>query len=430
MYAYEYECAFSCRVLYVYLQQIGECSCYLSRSLTVCVCIVGSPQCVNFVENWYDESMSAHFSRILGAEDPDRGSSDRFTWADRGWTSADHFKKHTKESLRQHGRCVFARKMSYRDAYVLYDRIKTLRLASSVILSLRLSPDADPPPVTRCRSDHIMTPQPAPVPSLMGRRCDSCNDMLQGNELNLRCQQCDYDLCCTCVHEATQTPCRVLFGRGAGSLLPYPSSAAGNTVASPVSAPPPDLLSMFQRAADAHGAQGGDRGLLNALAGYMAGLGGGRNAKPATKQSCIDKLERHVVGSRGNEECKKQSCVICMSDFEDGEVVTSLPCGHWFHIGSAKKPNDDKELLNADGVMSRPSFDPHHANETRHYCGRYVGQGGYQKPCGRCDGKCGPTNGCQCKACFAIDEVEDKKGEACPGIIPWLKKNNDCKWDI
>lgn len=36
------------------------------------------------------------------------------------------------------------------------------------------------------------------------------------------------------------------------------------------------------------------------------------------------------------------------------------------------------------------------------YCGRNVGQGGYYRPCGTCDGRCGPNNGCQCYDCHEM----------------------------
>lgn len=48
------------------------------------------------------------------------------------------------------------------------------------------------------------------------------------------------------------------------------------------------------------------------------------------------------------------------------------------------------------------SFDNAHTNSTLFYCGRMVGQRGYHRPCGTCDGRCGPTNGCQCYDCHEL----------------------------
>ena len=62
--------------------------------------------------------------------------------------------------------------------------------------------------------------------------------------------------------------------------------------------------------------------------------------------------------------------------------------------------------MNRDGFLCRRSRDNYHRKGMRHYCGRMVGVRGYEQSCGRCDGRCGPTNGCQCRACFAVDQEE------------------------
>lgn len=64
------------------------------------------------------------------------------------------------------------------------------------------------------------------------------------------------------------------------------------------------------------------------------------------------------------------------------------------------------ERLNADGVIAVPRQNPkHHSNgAVLHYCGRKAGEhSGYANACGKCDGTCGPEDGCQCKGCWAID---------------------------
>lgn len=61
---------------------------------------------------------------------------------------------------------------------------------------------------------------------------------------------------------------------------------------------------------------------------------------------------------------------------------------------------------NSHGRTVLVSFDNAHMNRERWYCGARVGTGGYHNPCGSCDGRCGPSNGCQCKACFQLDEAQ------------------------
>jgi hypothetical protein len=58
---------------------------------------------------------------------------------------------------------------------------------------------------------------------------------------------------------------------------------------------------------------------------------------------------------------------------------------------------------NSDGVLVHFNYDGYHYRGVRSYCGRRVGQDGYHQPCGSCDGRCGPTNGCQCKSCYDLD---------------------------
>lgn len=60
---------------------------------------------------------------------------------------------------------------------------------------------------------------------------------------------------------------------------------------------------------------------------------------------------------------------------------------------------------NAAGAVTHMSFDNHHAKRQLHYCGRTVYQDGYENACGSCDGRCGPIEGCQCKDCYKLDNV-------------------------
>jgi hypothetical protein len=71
-------------------------------------------------------------------------------------------------------------------------------------------------------------------------------------------------------------------------------------------------------------------------------------------------------------------------------------------VSSAADENDsvDVALVNSDGAPVCISFDNAHSKTRKVYCGRKVGQEGYLKQCSQCDGRCGPTNGCQCKSCI------------------------------
>jgi hypothetical protein len=70
------------------------------------------------------------------------------------------------------------------------------------------------------------------------------------------------------------------------------------------------------------------------------------------------------------------------------------PTMPYHHLHSAR---------NDDGVQCMPTFDDLHTNGVRMYCGRFVDQHGYENACGKCDGKCGPEGGCQCKSCARLN---------------------------
>ncbi len=70
-----------------------------------------------------------------------------------------------------------------------------------------------------------------------------------------------------------------------------------------------------------------------------------------------------------------------------------------------------KFLPNRDGANVLLSYNiadhGDHGQRYVFYCGRQVGQEGYHQPCVDCDGRCGPNNGCQCEACYQLDELYD-----------------------
>jgi hypothetical protein len=381
----------------------------------------GSYECSEYVDSWYDTLTVTMFTRVLGEADPSRGIT-RFTWMERGWGGLEKFKTHTKESLKHYGHCIFARKLSFHDAYVVHRRLERAGFVSSMILTPSLPADPTDTPSLVCGLLHPMA-MTTTLPGIVATRvCDGCQDFFRPEELEMRCESCDYDNCSTCVCSRLRTPCRILFGKDAqenGTML-YPPSDAGDRVAPRERVPPTDLLAQFLRAAES--GEVPDAGVMNALTALFGGAV--RNSKPCTKSSVIAALDHKTFGV-DSLDSSVDSCVICMSEFVEGDVLCSLPCGHWFHSGEIKKETDDQVLTNSDGALSKPSQDTAHSNSIRHYCGRTVGQAGYQDSCGGCNGVCGPTNGCQCKSCYLLDAASSDL-LACDGIIPWLKKNNEC----
>jgi len=106
-------------------------------------------------------------------------------------------------------------------------------------------------------------------------------------------------------------------------------------------------------------------------------------------------------------------CDLCRNSIPDGIRALSCrtcnfdACPTCFEIPAAAIVS-----VNSDGAPVHSSFDASHTHMTRTYCGRTVGQEGYQAACGNCDGRCGPTNGCQCRSCYAFDAPsEETKAE-------------------
>lgn len=70
--------------------------------------------------------------------------------------------------------------------------------------------------------------------------------------------------------------------------------------------------------------------------------------------------------------------------------------------------NNAELMLNTDNIVCRPHLDEVHFDKMLHYCGREVGRSGYSSTSPNnncCDGRCGPTGGCQCQACANVDIV-------------------------
>jgi hypothetical protein len=66
----------------------------------------------------------------------------------------------------------------------------------------------------------------------------------------------------------------------------------------------------------------------------------------------------------------------------------------------------ERFVVNCEGAKAFKCQDRIHTRTERHYCGRNVGRGKYANDCQLCNGRCGPTGGCQCRACFLIDSPQ------------------------
>lgn len=55
------------------------------------------------------------------------------------------------------------------------------------------------------------------------------------------------------------------------------------------------------------------------------------------------------------------------------------------------------------------SLDYCHTKKFLHYCGAPVGEEGYHNGCVNCEGRCGPNKGCQCVACWELDEERARR---------------------
>jgi hypothetical protein len=323
---------------------------------------------VNFIEDWYDEYTRHRICHAFGLPDQQREPVTTFTWIDRGWNSYEQFEAHTKASLLAVGHCVIARKLSYRDAYVLHKRLFRCGIATSVLLLGDIDSIPTDNPCCKNRHEMVRTPPPPPQSHLFRRYCDTCQNIIDNNvEFIINCEPCNYDKCWLCFCIERDVKGKVLFGRNEGSMMSYPPPTAGDEAAPPQRPTDRDLeaVMLFNAANESATSNTNSAGsipedLINVLSSLIRGLH--HNKKPGTKPSVIQSLQHKLVGVDDIKDLPEDSCVICMNEFLNGDYVTSLPCGHWFHSG---KDTHDKDV--------------------------------------------------------------EASADLCDGIIPWLKKNNDCK---
>jgi len=116
--------------------------------------------------------------------------------------------------------------------------------------------------------------------------------------------------------------------------------------------------------------------------------------------------EAEVVASPPLKRKSKRSASVSSASAEETTPVQTPvviePTAPAVQPAQEDEPKFSAPVRNSDGAIASLSVDITHNHSVRYYCGRLVGQGGYASPCGHCDGRCGPTNGCQCRACAAL----------------------------
>jgi hypothetical protein len=62
-----------------------------------------------------------------------------------------------------------------------------------------------------------------------------------------------------------------------------------------------------------------------------------RGTPPASKKAISDLIHLRLRASPPEEREASMECVVCAGDCQDGEIVTTLPCGHMFHSACVMK---------------------------------------------------------------------------------------------
>lgn len=297
----------------------------------------------------------------------------------------------------KYGRCIVARKIDYRDAYILHRRLFCCGFTTSVIIagSKDMIPEKEEEYLP-CKNGHLMKKllpigvQGDITPNAVARKyCNICQHDIH-DEFVMGCTTCDYDVCWVCFCIMKDLPCKVLFGKFEGTFVSYPPQEEGDTAAPPqrLTDVNTQAMMLIQAASDSATSNTNAIGtvpedLINVLSQLLRG--GNHNKKPGTKPSVLKNLVRKTVGVDEIKDLPEDCCVICMNDFLKGDSVINLPCGHWFHAGedsyACSKPNN----LDASSMTTATSSSDY--------------------------------------ATLTSDA-----SDLCDGIIPWLKKNNDCKF--
>ena len=351
-----------------------------------------------FIDQWYDREIERTLCRVMRGQtatgdreelDDDMDVEDdlpgSFSWSDRGWIDRELFVKHTKASLKKAGKCSLLRRATFRDAMDIFSALEEAGFEASLFVTPALEAEKgeEDRPVIMCPDDH---PTIAVDNGYHGT-CSVCFGESRPNDLMLRCSHCNYDLCSACATERNQLPCPVVAGRYSGDSILYPSmSALAITLPEVFEGQRPrgvDALTFLssQVAGDNTnvGSSGGDEeaAMMNRLDIVFGRMGIEKNGKPKAKPSAVAALVREVMGEgEHSDSLKDEACIICMNEFQGGETMISMPCGHWFHEGEVKQSDQSK------------------------------------------------------KEEEDAEEDEDGSEGSCDGLLPWLQTSNRCKCKV
>lgn len=268
-------------------------------------------------------SKQTELFHVLGAPDPAQGHPESYAWPERGWAGANIFAPHTLASMKAYGNCVVARKLNFKNAYVLQLRFSAVNLRTSLIM---LGDTASlPEEVPQCRNHHPMNLVPnRSIGDIFSFYCDMCTMAVEDSDI-FSCRPCDNDYCRLCACIVRNVESKILFGVGAGGTMPFPSFRPGNEL----------VQQLISRQ-------------VNPIRALPPG-----NSKPGTKQSVIDALVVKEFGSADMFEHVGTSCSICLSDYKEGDKITELQCQHkhCFHFGEHRQ-SADSEAVECDGIVT------------------------------------------------------------------------------
>jgi len=272
--------------------------------------------------------------------------------------------------------------------------------AGATIMQQYTSPRISP--AVQCPGNHTLDDNVTPS---LGRRCDLCRNIIPIGIRAMSCRLCNFDACPACFE------------------IPVKGTTPGISPAVHC----PGNHTLYQNATPSLGRcdlcrkhmPQGFRALSCRLCNFDACPECFEIPAQATSPGISPAV--HCPGNHAlyqNATPNLGHCDLCRKRIPKGSRALSCrlcnfdACPACFEIPVISKPtlsrtNSPKPTtpvrVNADGAPVSLSFDGAHSKTIRSYCGRRVGQEGYLNPCQACDGRCGPTNGCQCRACYALD---------------------------
>lgn len=359
-----------------------------------CVLIHVPPDCppagttarAAWVSSWYTDGILDKVQAALGKKFSDGLGLQkmRYTWPERGWESSVHFCMHSRIALREGSTAVVARKQAYLEALFLLHRLKQLGLEVSL------------------SSDDLPTALAYKLPPLPDES----------------------------VADAAYKASKMASAR---SGMPGLDDPALHRMAAELGLPPPDqVLNSLSSGDDSslEALSGHSPELINTFLEHLARAVGISPEGNGTKKSVKDALPAILVTSETRSNFSM--CGICMENFCDGDEITNLPCGHYYHRGN-------KEV---DPGVNRAGVGVHlgsGVDKEKYYCSRWIPS----------VGQCGPKDGPQCDDCRGFDlrnpplqpegvdvgemsifKMEGgsmkKAWDCCGGILQWLESKHHC----